>query len=186
MQCLSIGCGKDDRPGWVRLDGNPENHPTICAMVPPLPESVTGKRWDVIELNHFLATLYRWEARQLLCQVWQVLAPDGMLIIETPDILFCMKQFMLSQKADLGTDMFFDGVSTPESNTGSWREHQLDLCGLWGNTETHDPGIANRWGYTPRSLRQLLVDCGFEDAKIQERPAQYHVPFRDFRMEATK
>lgn len=175
---LSIGCGKDERPGWVRLDANPEVRPDIRAAVPPIPQAVLDRRWDEIELNHFLASLYLWEAKELLCQLWQVLAPGGKLVIETPDIVFCMKHFLLMQAGDVGLSMAFD---RPE---GSWRPGQLDLWGFWGNPTGHDKTIANHWGYSPKTLRALLVECGFEDNNIHERPAQYHVPIRDFRMEA--
>lgn len=170
MPMLSLGCGKDQRPGWVRLDANRECNPDIWAVVPPLPPAVTERQWDVIELNHVLASLYRWDAKKLLCQIWQVLAPGGMLIIETPDIAFCMEHFL----------------GRIESPPGDWQPGQLDLWGFWGNPTDHNPSIANRWGYTPGSLRELLVECGFNEARIQERPAAYHVPARDFRMEATK
>lgn len=177
---LSLGCGKDTRPGWVRLDANPEVHPDILATVPPIPEFVLSRRWDEIELNHFLASLYKWEAKELLCQLWQVMAPGGKLVIETPDIGFAMRHFILTQAGDTGIAPAFE---PPE---GSYRPGQLDLWCFFGNPETQDKTIANHWGYTPKTLRALLIECGFEDIHIHDRPAQYHLPIRDFRMEAYK
>ena len=178
---LSIGCGKDSRPGWVRLDANQEVRPEILATVPPLPPAVLERKWDEVELNHFLASLYRWEAKELLCQLRHVLSTDGKLVIETPDISFCMRHFLLMQKGDCGLEFAFQ---PPEGE--AFKPGQLDLWGLWGNPTDHNKSIANHWGYSPGSLRELLVECGFEDLHIHERPAQYHVPIRDFRMEAYK
>lgn len=179
-QRLSLGCGKDSRPGWVRLDANPEVHPDILSTVPPIPEAVLGRRWDEIELNHFLASLYKWQAKELICQLWQVLAPGGKLVIETPDLVFAAKHFLLMQAGDCGLEFAFD---TPD---GTFQPGQLDEWAFWGNPTGQDATIANHWGYTPKSLRALLIECGFEDSKISLRPAQYHLPIRDFRMEAVR
>ena len=163
----------------MRLDANPEKHPDILAFVPPLPAHVLEHRWDVIEMNHFMASINFWDARELLKQVWQVLTPGGKLVIETPDIAFCMKHFLMKD-----THAYFEKFEEPVSTTGSWQPGQLDMWGLWGNPATQDVKTSNKWGYTPGSLRQMLVECGFEEIHIHDRPAEYHVPVRDFRMEA--
>lgn len=187
MPCLSIGCGKDVKPGWVRLDCDPESHPDILATIPPLPRPVLERRWDQIEAIHFIASLWAWEAREVLCQLWQVLEPGGKLILETPDIVFCMKHYLMSGANRLDNqNKYFEQFEEPISTTGSWEEHQLDLRGLYGNPAAHCKEESNKWGYTPRSLRKLLVEAGFDEKKIVELPAQTHVPIRDFRLEATK
>jgi hypothetical protein len=34
------------RPGWLTHDGNPEHHPDIVGMIPPLPAAILDGRWD--------------------------------------------------------------------------------------------------------------------------------------------
>ena len=183
---LSLGSGKDVRPGWVRLDGDPEVRPDIIASVPPLPREVLALRWDVIELNHFLASLWAWEATELLKQIWQVLKPGGKVVIETPDIAFCARHLIMHDTKGDSQNHYYQQYEEPPSTTGSWEEGQLSVRGFYGNPNSHNKFESNKWGYYPRSLRRLLVDCGFDEAGIVELPAQYHVPVRDFRMEATR
>lgn len=64
------------------------------------------------------------------------------------------------------------------------------VCGIgrpqwiWGDPVPQNPMHMNKWGYTPCSLSALLQDVGF--TRIRVLPAQYHIPERDFRIEAIK
>lgn len=53
---------------------------------------------------------------------------------------------------------------------------------LFGDPAPQDPLHMNKWAYTPQSLAKLLTDVGF--SKVLIRPAQHHLPQRDFRIEA--
>jgi hypothetical protein len=53
---------------------------------------------------------------------------------------------------------------------------------LFGDPLFRNPLHMNKWAYTPRTLEELLKEAGFTN--IQQLPAQYHIAWRDFRMEA--
>lgn len=54
---------------------------------------------------------------------------------------------------------------------------------VFGDAEQfRNPLLMNRWGYTPKTLSDLLAHVGF--SRIHVLPAQHHVPARDFRIEA--
>ncbi len=52
----------------------------------------------------------------------------------------------------------------------------------YGDPGPRDPLHMVKWGYSPQSLCELLSFCGFTRQEL--KPAQYHVPARDFRIEA--
>lgn len=56
------------------------------------------------------------------------------------------------------------------------------VAGIFGDPLPRDPLHMNRWGYTPDSLTELLKEAGF--TKITVFPAQHHLAWRDFRIEA--
>lgn len=53
---------------------------------------------------------------------------------------------------------------------------------VFGDPSLKDPLHMNKWTYTQTSLERLLRECGFSRTEIM--PARYHVPERDFRIEA--
>lgn len=55
---------------------------------------------------------------------------------------------------------------------------------VFGDPSHKDSLIMNRWAYTPGTLGDLLEKVGYHSIRLL--PAQYHVPDRDFRMEAYK
>ena len=83
MKMLAIGYGQPRRPGWTTLDARDGD---IVATIPPLPASVLIEQWDVIEWIHGPASLYPWQLSAFLPELRSALAPDGVLIMETPNI----------------------------------------------------------------------------------------------------
>jgi predicted SAM-dependent methyltransferase len=55
---------------------------------------------------------------------------------------------------------------------------------VFGDPTFLDPLHMNRWAYTPASLTELVHNAGFTDVRVL--PPIFHVPDRDFRIEATK
>ena len=85
MHRLSIGAGRDRRPGWKTLDADPANQPDFLATVPPLPEQVQRVAWDAIEMLHVVEHFPPWVAAELLGEIHAVLAPGGLLVLEQQD-----------------------------------------------------------------------------------------------------
>ncbi len=87
MNRLLLMSGIHHPEGWVTLDANPANHPDLLATFPPLPDEVTYLGyWDHVEWIHGISQLYPWEAEQVLCELLPCMAPDGLLVLEQPNL----------------------------------------------------------------------------------------------------
>lgn len=160
---LRIGQRGRGREGWLHLDSHPSAD--IVAMVPPLPAEVLERRWQVIEAIHVWEHFYKWEAEQLAKSVYAILADDGKLIIECPNLEVACRSFLGMYK---------------DSDT-------YHLHVFYGDPRHKDPSYGHRWGYTPESLRRQLIEHGgFQFNDIVIEPAQHHVADRDFRIVAHK
>lgn len=53
---------------------------------------------------------------------------------------------------------------------------------IFGDPALKNPLHMNKWAWTPESLSKLLRDVGFSVVIV--KPAKYHMPKRDFRIEA--
>lgn len=156
MNRLILCAGRVRRPGWKTLDADPDVGPDILAHVPPLPADVKQRQWDTIEWIHGVGTFDPWVAEVLLADLREVLAPDGILVLEQPD---------LREGA----------VAVLENPNMAWW--------LFGDPSHRDPNMMNRWAYTPETLSNLLRKIGF--SRVTVGPAQYHGRLkRDFRIEA--
>lgn len=165
---LEIG-GHRPELGYLVLNADPRRNPDIVAEVPPLPQEIDGKKWRVIRMIHTLEHLSHGDALKLMRDCRLRLRPGGQVVIEVPNLEYICK-VVLGQ------------IEIPDPR----KRAQCGVHGIFGN-DSVSPGCLgfHRWGYTPASLRELLIEAGFADADICVRPAKYHVPARDFRMVAT-
>jgi hypothetical protein len=152
---LLLCAGTERRDGWLTLDGNAAFQPDILATMPPLPPEVKVAKWDAIEWIHGPASLYPWQAADLFRELRGVMAPDGMLALETPD---------LRKAAQAVLD---------DLRWTYW---------LYGDPQHLEPGYMNHWGYTPETLTAAVRLAGF--TRFELAKAQHHHPGRDFRLEA--
>ncbi len=159
---LSIGAGVIRRGGWVHLDAVGGD---ITAIIPPLPAAVTNRKWDEVEMIHVLEHFYPWDAAALLRDIRGILEPGGKLVIEVPNLRFACEVLA-------GVRSALDGMAPGQS----------DMWVLYGNPELLEPLQMHRWAYTPETLSAALRSAGF--SRVDVLPAQYHVPERDFRIEA--
>lgn len=169
MRKLLLGSGAWNWPDWTKIDADPRSFADITHPLPPLPDVVRAQQWDVIMAVHFIEHLYKWDAKILIRQCYEVLAPGGMLILEQPDIAYCARVLLGLEEPPPG------GVPG-----------QFDLWGFYGSPEDHNPLYGHHWGYTPASLTRMVVQAGFAPEHVTIQPAQYHQPVRDFRLEAVR
>ncbi len=134
MNKLMLLAGGIKREGWKTLDCNPDCRADIVATIPPLPEEVTSCKWDEVECIHGVNVIYPWETEAILSELFKVMAPDGLLVLEQPDIDKAIRRYM---------------------------DDRTLLRMVFGDPSTRDvPGMV-RWGYTPDSLKDLVGRCGF-------------------------
>jgi hypothetical protein len=152
---LMLCAGMGRRAGWQTLDSNPNNSPDFLTVLPPLPIQVRAIQWDEIELIHGITSFYPWDAKALLIEIRDVLAPGGKLVLEQPNL-----------------DVVIERLAAREGAV-YW---------LFGDPTFSNPAHMNKWAYSPVSLQIRLESVGF--SKVELLPAQHHNPDRDFRMEA--
>jgi hypothetical protein len=117
---------------------------------------------------HFLEHLASWDARTLLTECYGVLNPGGKLILEVPNIAYCAR-------------VLLGEIQPPPGGAPG----QFDMGGFYGDQSFQDEWMLHRWGYTPLTLSALVEAVG-EWTCVLVKPAQYHMPVRDFRVEAVK
>lgn len=168
MKRLSIG-GEFRRDGWVTVNADPNCQVDIIAAVPPLPKEVMEVRWNEVEALHTIEHVYKWEAEEIVAEVYKILDDGGQFIVELPDISYCMK-------------VFLGMIQAPPRG----KEHQFDLWGIYGDWNHRNPWYMHKHGYTPQSLTDLFVGGGFDRSKVFLRTAESHYPVRDFRLVGVK
>lgn len=169
MNKLLLCCGPTRPAGFVRLDSNPAHEPDILAEIPPFPESVRAKQWDVIELIHGIEHFLLWDAIPLLREIHSVLRPGGILVLEQPNLEAACRVFLGLEKPQ------YRGIL----ESAMWP--------IYGDPAHKDTGYLHRWGWTPATLTEALRDTAAWSS-IRVLPQQHHsyAMGRDFRIEAVK
>lgn len=156
MNRLEIG-KRGSKPGWTTLDVvGPAD---IVAPAIPLPASVSGQTWDIVQMIHVLEHFTLAEATQLLSSLREI---TSQIIIEVPNIAFAAED-LLKHHNELKDEL------------------QMVMWPLYGD-QRHGPEYAHKWGYTPESLCRLLRQTGWSNIRREE--PRYHVPRRDLRVVA--
>lgn len=122
----------------------------------PLPDGCASE----LHSYHFLEHVYRWEAPALVAEWRRLLKPGGLLVLELPNIKLAAK------------------------NLTAGMDDQMTMWGFYGDPSWRDPFMCHRWGYTPETVKVLLL--GFE--KVKALPPRTHgaKAQRDMRIEAYK
>lgn len=162
---LNIGCGNRRLDGYTGIDAVPRPAADIVAPAHavPLPDGCASEVLAVHVVEHVFA----WEVPALLAEWHRLLARDGRLVLEMPDLMKCARNLV-------------------EGRTGR-KPDQLHLWGIFGDDTLRDPFMMHKSGWWFDRLAPLVREAGFAD--IVERatvfhPAGRHV--RDFRLEARK
>jgi len=76
-------------------------------------------------------------------------------------------------------------LKNPERSALPGPDGQRSMWVFYGDPRWRDPLMMHRWGYTPRSLAQLMNEAGLKDLK--QTPAQFKLREpRDMRIEGLK
>jgi len=164
---LLLGSGVLPIQGWITLDAEAKHHPEIVARVPPLPDEVKAEQWDAIMAVHMLEHLSYQDALQLVGECYEVLRPGGELILEVPNVKYCMRVVL--------------GLENPPTDEDRW-----GMGSIYGYPYELGELNGHKWGYWPESLMEMVVLSGFEREKVVTGRAKYHEAVRDFRLVAVK
>lgn len=165
---LLIGSGDWHWDGYLTIDANPANNPDLCAVLPPLPDVVLAQQFEEIVASHVIEHFYKWDALTLLKQCYEILIPSGVLILEQPNLRYCVGVMA-------GT------IDPPEGRS----QEQFGYWGIYGSPNGN-PWDGHKAGYTPETLTDLVVEAGFSADRILVGPGVWHEPIRDFLLRITK
>jgi SAM-dependent methyltransferase len=168
---LNLGCGDKILPGYVNVDVAPtragQKPDVICDLqkLEPFQDAVADEILSVHVVEHF----WRWEVVDVLREWARVLKPGAPMILECPNLQSACEQFLRD----------------PGSFSGPGPEGQRTMWVFYGDPRWRDPLMVHRWGYTPRSLAQVMAQAGL--INIRQEPAQFKLREpRDMRIVGNK
>ncbi len=154
---LNLGCGDKILPGYVNVDVVESRRgfkpDVICDLhkLTPFGDNSVDGILSVHVVEHF----WRWEVLEILQEWVRVLKPGGQMILECPNLLAAANEFL----------------QNPEAGAGPGPEGQRTMWVFYGDPAWKDPYMIHRWGYTPRSLAQVMHEAGL--VNLRQEPAQF-------------
>jgi ubiquinone/menaquinone biosynthesis C-methylase UbiE len=167
---VNFGAGRKVLDGYYNIDS--EQHPK-ADRAPELiyvMEFDDGKIRQQIPLEdgcadevmsiHVLEHVHRFNADAVIAEFKRLLKDGGKLVLEVPNIEVACRNLI-------------NGTTD-----------QLSLWAIYGSPKSGGLFVSHLWGYSPKTLTELVAAHGFKDIRIM--PPQYHMKNRDFRLEAIK
>ena len=184
LRVLNVGGGSKDTPisAWYKdwshllLDIDPLTGADVVMDARQL-TTLPGGQFDAIYCCHNLEHYYQHDVGKVLAGFMHVLQPDGFAEIHVPDMQVVMQHFV-----DNGADIH--GVLY-ECAGGPITVH--DVMYGWGKRLAAS-GVdfyAHKTGFTPKSLREVLLEAGFSDVWIQASAAQFAIGALAFKQAPT-
>ncbi len=165
---LHLGCGADHWPGWVNVDASASSAADVVMDMRALATRFPRASVREVALVHSLQYLRLAEARDLFRALFELLEPGGRVAIECPSAESAARKLLSSEGDPAG---WLEGVRAL---------HSFGLDDLAAR-RAFAPGA---FAWSPWHLRLELEGAGF--AEVREKPAETHVAWRDFRMEARR
>lgn len=168
---LNLGCGDKILEGYVNVDVAESRRglrpDVLCDLHELTPFAADTA--DEIMAIHVVEHFWRWEVVDILKEWARVLKPGGKMILECPNLITACQTVL----------------ADPERFTSPGKEGQRSMWVLYGDPSWEDPLMVHRWGYTPRSLAQVMHEAGLRD--LRQEPAQFKLREpRDMRVTGLK
>lgn len=160
---LNLGAGKMRLAGFVSVDIQPHpkaGAPDIIADVRNVP--LQDECADEVHAYHVIEHFHRWQTADVLSEWKRLLKPGGLLVLELPNLEAAARNLLAGM------------------------DDQMAMWPIYGDPSHKDPYMCHPWGFTPKSIKALLSECGF--TRIELLPPQTHGrrANRDMRVEARK
>ncbi len=161
---INLGAGKMRPAGFINVDI--QEHPKapspldIVADVRAVP--LGDGCADEVHAYHLVEHFYRWEASALVREWARLLRPGGRLVLELPNLELAARNLLAGQ---------------PD---------QMCMWAFYGDPGHQDPYMCHRWGYTPKTIKALLAECGLHEIVMKAPQTHGGKVNRDMRVEAIK
>ena len=149
MKLINYGCGVKYMPGYINIDGSSE---IKCDLVmnfdkESLSDKFDSNSVDEVVAEHILEHMFRWEAVDKIKQFYEVLKPQGTLVIEVPNMIWVINSKWPVEKKLL---WLYGGHDKPGGHDGMNKTRKV-------NPEF----FCHKYGWTLKELRQVLNENGF-------------------------
>ncbi len=167
---LNLGCGDKILEGYVNVDvaeSRGGKKPDVLCDLRKL-DFEDGSADEILAV-HVVEHFWRWEVADILREWVRVLKPGGRMILECPNLISACEALL----------------KDPDTLSGPGKEGQTTMWVFYGDPAWKDPLMIHRWGYTPKSLAQLMFSVGLRELK--QEPAQFKMREpRDMRITGVK
>lgn len=168
---LNLGCGDKILEGFVNVDvveSRAGKKPDVICDLHELTPFEDNSADEVMAI-HVVEHFWRWEVVDILKEWVRVLKPGGKMILECPNLISACQAVL----------------ADPDNATLPGVEGQRSMWVLYGDPRWQDPLMVHRWGYTPKSLAQIMHDAGLRE--LRQEPAQFKLREpRDMRITGVK
>jgi len=149
MKKLNLGCGHDKRPGFINIDANEMLEPdeVLNLEVFSLSGHFTENSVELIVANDIIEHLFRWEAMELMNEMYMVLIDGGTLEMRLPDFEAIVNNTEIGLESKI--PLLFGGQDIPqgEPDPSHRRRYPEFYC--------------HKFSYTRESMRRELEAVGF-------------------------
>ena len=157
MKKLNLGCGDKILPGYINDDVAASRRglkPDVLCDLHKLTPFENGSVDEILSV-HVVEHFWRWEVVAILAEWVRVLNPGGTMILECPNLLSAC----------------YELLQNPDGAAGPGPEGQRTMWVFYGDPAWQDPLMIHRWGYSPRSLAQVMHEAGL--VNLRQEPAQF-------------
>lgn len=161
---LNLGAGKMVLDGFINIDiqQNPKAKRPLDIISDVRSIPLNDECADEVHAYHLVEHFARYEANDLIAEWKRLLKPGGILVLELPNLEAACRNLLAGMN------------------------DQMSMWPIYGDWNHRDPYMLHKHGYTPKTIKALLVECGFTDIRILPPQTHGRRANRDMRVEARK
>lgn len=164
LRKMQIGCGTNVLSGWLNTDHSPWND-SVAFLDAAAPFPLPAGSMDYVFSEHMIEHIEYAQGQAMLRECSRVLRPGGVIRIATPNL--CNIVSLLTQPEGVAQQQYVREATdkyVPQS-----RRYRPGLV-----INNFFRGFGHRFVYDPLTLREALVDAGFEQIRMLESGVSSH------------